>query len=472
MSTKIIVGNSLKVLADLESESVHCVITSPPYWGLRSYQGDPGMIGLEDTFEEHLSSLVAVFREVRRVLRHDGTLWLNYGDAYAGGGRGPGSGKQTTNTGSNLPPFHPAGYKAKDLMMMPARVALALQADGWWLRQQLPWIKRNPMPESVTDRPTSATEFVYLLAKSPRVYYDAEAVRVPSIREGRKMPDGWDTGRGAHGSIHRKGREKGKRTDKQRGHSRRHAVFNDRWNAMEKDEQQATGRSFRNTDLMFQSITAPFGLISAEDGTPLAIDVPPRGFKEAHFATFPPQLVEPFIKAGTSERGCCAECGAPWVRVVNVSYVKNRPSAGDDPRSRSEDRQAQGSMGGHNGWQGNNLLRNVTESGWRPTCNCYDALYRDLKSYPKPRRGRKRVQRDAWPGWWKRVKARPGGESWTTVPAVVLDPFAGAGTVGLVAQRLQRDAILIELSPQYVEMMKRRLVNDAPLFASENSMSV
>ena len=171
MNVRILVGDALSKLAELPDESVHCVVTSPPYWGLRAYKGDPGMIGLEPTFDEHLDNLVAVFREVRRVLREDGTLWLNYGDAYAGGGTtGRNDNGESTWSGGpvNSGPKEPRPrqfLKAKDLMMMPARVAMALQADGWWLRSEIIWHKPNPMPESCTDRPTSAHEKVYLFAK-------------------------------------------------------------------------------------------------------------------------------------------------------------------------------------------------------------------------------------------------------------------------------------------------------------------
>ena len=179
--TRIHVGDALEVLRGLPAGSVQCCVTSPPYWGLRAYQGDAGMIGLEATFDEHLTALVAVFREVRRVLREDGTCWLNYGDAYAHSTVGAGGeGKQHTNAGSVLKDRSrniASGLKPKDLMMMPARVALALQADGWWLRSEIVWHKPNPMPESVTDRPTSAHEKLYLLTKAPRYFYDAEAVR-------------------------------------------------------------------------------------------------------------------------------------------------------------------------------------------------------------------------------------------------------------------------------------------------------
>ena len=487
METTILVGDCLKKLQELPDESVHCVVTSPPYWGLRSYQGDPGMIGLEPTFEEHLENLVAVLREVRRVLRKDGTLWLNYGDAYTSGNRATYRSGISDNKGhqvqDDMPrPTTPTGLKPKDLMMMPERVAMALQEDGWWLRQKIPWIKRNPMPESAEDRPGSSLEFVYLLAKSgdslfwthqemrgvrtkpdpdhiyrnketgietdqapdgwrededwKRInrwkshdyFYDGVAIRIRSTSESwekgkGKTPDGWDTGKGAHGSMHKKGREKGgARTDKQRGHTRAHAGFNERWDKMSKEEQQANGRSFRNTDLMFQSIREPWGLITDSDGNPLAIDVPAKGFKEAHFATFPPKLVEPCVLAGTSEKGCCAQCGAPWVREVDKEVVKNRPSAGKDPRARGEDKLNAESKHGH---KGNNLQTKFTTTGWSPTC-----------------------EHDSDP-----------------VPATVLDPFAGAGTVGLVAQRLGRSTVLIEISKEYALMAGERIAKDMPLFS-------
>ena len=151
-------GDCREVLRGLEESSVHCVVTSPPYWGLRDYGAD-GQLGLEDTPADHVANMVDVFREVRRVLREDGTLWLNYGDTYAA-------------TGS--------GLKPKDLCGIPWRVAFALQEDGWWLRQDIIWHKPNPMPESCTDRCTKSHEYIFLLAKSPRYYYDADAVRAPN----------------------------------------------------------------------------------------------------------------------------------------------------------------------------------------------------------------------------------------------------------------------------------------------------
>ena len=179
-STRILIGDARDRLRDLPDGSAHCVVTSPPYWGLRSYGGDPGMIGLEATFPEHLENLVAVFREVRRVLRPDGTLWLNYGDAYTSGDRGYRAPDEKIQARAmSVRPPTPGGLKAKDLMLMPFHVAAALQADGWWVRSEIVWHKPNPMPESAKDRPTSSHEKVWLLSPSARYYYDADAVRVP-----------------------------------------------------------------------------------------------------------------------------------------------------------------------------------------------------------------------------------------------------------------------------------------------------
>jgi hypothetical protein len=174
-------GDCRVVLASLPAESVHTVLTSPPYWGLRDY-GSPGQLGLEPTPEEYVANMVAVFREVRRVLRADGTLWLNLGDSYANDTKWGGS-----SGGKHVAALHgqtgigrqkvTTGLKAKDLVGIPWRVAFALQADGWYLRSDIIWAKPNPMPESVTDRPTKAHEYLFLLSKSARYYYDADAVR-------------------------------------------------------------------------------------------------------------------------------------------------------------------------------------------------------------------------------------------------------------------------------------------------------
>lgn len=273
----------------LADESVQCVVTSPPYYGLRNYQIN-GQIGLEKTHLDYADSIVQVFQEVRRVLTSDGTVWLNIGDSFASGKgtcHNPGGNTSSYNVHMKAQNVHPldrgnksslatVGLKPKDLIGIPWRVAFALQADGWYLRSDIIWAKPNPMPESVTDRPTRSHEYLFLLTKSARYFYNAAAIRTPAKSETRKMPDGWDTGSGAHGAFHRNGREKGKSTDKQRGHSRRHNGFNDRCDAMEKAEQQVNGANARSVWWV------------ATQGTPLA-----------HFATFPEALVRPCILAGS-----------------------------------------------------------------------------------------------------------------------------------------------------------------------------
>ena len=297
----------------LADGSVHCVVTSPPYWGLRKYGGDPGMIGMEETFDEHLGNLVLVFREVRRVLRDDGTLWLNYGDAYSGGWRTayppddldghPRPGREHKNRS-----VWPMGLKPKDLMMMPARVAMALQADGWWIRSEIIWHKPNPMPESCTDRPTSSHEKVFLLTKKPRYFYDADAVRQPATG-----------GTHSRGTNHRYERDKG---DK--------------------------------------SPSRPFSGPSEKPGANLrnVWKIPTHSFPGAHFATFPPALAKRCILAGTSAAGVCAGCGAPWVRQVEiVPYEK----------------QANGAIGNReDGTYKYNpsVVKRTQTLGWLPSCTC------------------------------------------------------------------------------------------------------
>ena len=191
MTTEIIVGDNLKILREMESGSVQCVVTSPPYWGLRTY-GVEKAIGMEETLDSHIENLVDIFREVRRVLHDDGTLWLNYGDMYTGSQRIISVDKNSTQATnrhsvnickSTTTPFRkfPQGFKPKDLILAGAMLAMRLQADGWYLRSEIIWSKPNPMPESVTDRPTCAHEKIYLLSKSSRYFYDYMGVKTPSV---------------------------------------------------------------------------------------------------------------------------------------------------------------------------------------------------------------------------------------------------------------------------------------------------
>lgn len=377
------IGDCLDYLRTLPSDSVHCCVTSPPYWGLRSY-GVEGQIGLEARFQEHMNVLVDVFREVRRVLRPDGVLWLNYGDAYAGGGMSGGdaasplgSGPQGNRKGVDIRigamgtrPL--CGFKRKDLMLLPARLAIALHEDGWWLRSEIVWAKGvsfcptysgSAMPDSCTDRPTCSHEKVFLLAKSAKYFYDAEAVREKAVSVPHSPGNKRDNGRltSSMGHVQDPGRN---------------------W-------ASSGTRNLRNV-----------------------WTINPRPYKEAHFATFPEQLVEPCVKAGTSVAGCCPECGAPWERVVERRGGLVAPT----------DRQIQASGGALAGGTKKSTLDGIPASrntvGWRPTCVC--------------------------------------GLAWT-VPCVVLDPFMGSGTTGAVAIRQGRSFIGIELNPSYVDMALARI---------------
>jgi DNA modification methylase len=376
MSVRILTGDCRETLLALEPGSIDCCVTSPPYFGLRSYlQGDhPDKgreIGLEPTPAEFVAALVETFRAVRRVLREDGTLWVNLGDSYAGswgaqsrenaGKHAPNVSALSANqvkaaqirtSGTGILSREP-GLKQKDLIGIPWRVAFALQDDGWWWRQWLPWVKRNPMPESTRDRPTSACEVWLMFTKAQTYHYDYEAVRraMAPASEARLAQDvdGQTGSTRANGGAKTNGTMKAVGGDKQRGHSRRHAGVNDRWDKMERDEQRGE-RAFRNSDLFFDSLTAPHGAICCDEGL-IALDIATQPFRDAHYATFPPSLIYPLIKAS----------------------------------------------------------------------------------------------------------CRPGG--------TVLDPFGGAGTTGLVADRLQRNAVLCELLADNAEMAARRIRAEAGLMA-------
>lgn len=256
-------GDCLEVLRTLPDASVHTCVTSPPYFGLRDY-GHDGQIGLEPTPDEYIAKLVSVFREVRRVLKDDGTLWLNLGDSYAMSTRGSsGKGeKQITNKGTLMSDRRsqiPIGLKPKDLIGIPWRVAFALQADGWYLRQDIIWHKPNPMPESVTDRCTKAHEYIFLLSKSPRYYFDHEAVKEPSVQDAKVFGRGGAIGtRGKQGYANASGAQR----DNSGGYG-------------------TDGKRNRRSVWTVQT----------------------RPFKGAHFATFPPDLIEPCILAGCPEGG-------------------------------------------------------------------------------------------------------------------------------------------------------------------------
>lgn len=407
-------GDALSVLKTLPSGIAHTCVTSPPYYGLRDYKVD-GQIGLEETPGEFIAKLVEVFREVRRVLRDDGTCWVNMGDSYAGswGAQSRGSTSSeassrlqgasmlsarqilshplgTTGTGSlkNTP-----GLKNKDLMGIPWRVALALQADGWYLRSDVIWSKPNSMPESVTDRPSKSHEYLFLLAKSERYFYDAEAIKEPS--------GGWKESRfedGKNAAVH-----------PNTGKARRSG---------NKVRKPASARGVPvNTDGSTNGAVA--GSVPWEGSTRnkrTVWTIPVSSYAEAHFATFPEALARPCILAGTSEKGCCPKCGAPWWRVTESteSFESGSGKSGNRPIGK-QDLSASDTNSTPDIRMGPVISTRAV--GWHPGCAC--------------------------------------GES--PVPCTVLEPFAGSGTTLAVAIKHGRHAIGIELNPDYKPLIMKRL---------------
>ncbi len=350
MSVRIINADVMEGLRQLPDESVHCVVTSPPYWGLRDY-GVDGQIGLERTLAEHIARMVEVFREVRRVMRNDATLWLNYGDCYATSvnGRSAADTKAAGNDDRTFrdKPFSTIGgvLKPKDLCMIPHRLAIALQEDGWWVRMDIVWAKPNPMPESIKDRPTKAHEYVFLLTKAERYYYDAEAIKETALwPEGPNSPE---------------------------------------------------------------SIKSPYG----------------QGFTRANIG----------LKGNAKTfRGGSYVGGEPGPRT-ETGNTKPRPS-GTQHKQIELGQQIGGYLGSNDPFASRNK-RSVWLIATAPFPEAHFATF---------------------PPGLPEICIKAG----CPVGGTVLDPFSGAGTTALVADRLQRNAIGIELNPEYAAMSERRINGD------------
>lgn len=343
MTVTVINADVMDGLRSLPDASFGVVVTSPPYWGLRDYD-TPGQLGLEPTLGEHLEKMVAVFAEVHRVLKDDGVVWVNYGDCYATTPNGR-SAADTKATGNDDRTFRDKPFstiqgalKPKDLCMVPNRFAIAMQEWGWWVRSEIIWAKPNPMPESITDRPATAHEKIFMFTKAGRYHYDAAVVRqglakasIARLAQNIEAQAGSDR---ANGGAKTNGPMKdvggARRADKPRGHSRRHAGFNDRWDAMTKEEQQASGRNLRNYE------PAPVQVW----------EIPTKGFSGAHFATFPPELVarcltaslrpgdavlDPFGGAGTTGLVADkfgADCTLIEINPKSCNLIRSRLAAG------------------------------------------------------------------------------------------------------------------------------------------------
>ena len=389
------VGDVRDVLRELPADSVDCALTSPPFYALRDY-GVDGQIGLEATPELWATELVGVFREVRRVLKPAGTLWVECGDSYAGswGAQSREGDSGLDSLSANQIAAHPKttrtgarglghGVKAKDLFGTPWLLAFALRADGWWLRQAIIWHKPNAMPESATDRCTTAHSYVFLLSKQARYWFDAEAIAEPAEwarwgdqtvpkYEGTETASGWMQSKTKAELVARGGRT----TNGQR-------------------ERTADMRGFDNR-------------LERADGKKNARSVwtiPTQGYPEAHFATWPEALCERIIKAGCPE-WVCVKCGKARERLTKK---ETRPT-----------------QRVHNGVYDASSGRG--KSGWLPSVQSSETL-----------------------GW----SDCGCGAGFT--PGVCIDPFMGSGTTALVARRLGRRSIGVELNEAYAHLAARRL---------------
>lgn len=381
-------------LRSLKDSSVHVIVTSPPYWGLRRYagvqdrewaDGSTCAFGLEPSLLLYVQHSVEVFRELKRVLHPSGTFWLNLGDCYDHAGPQPSTGIHQRNEVPLPETFKRAksGRSKKNLAMMPARVALALQDDGWILRQDIIWAKGlsfcptysgSVMPESIQDRAIWSHEHLFHFALKDKYYYDIEGNKEPYAASTLR-----DVARGYQG-IGRKDYGGNAVQDPSQVKKRTLAAV-----------QAGTGRNLRNVWV-----------------------VPKEPLKEAHFAAFPTKLVEPVIKLGSSEKGCCPSCLNPWERVTHKEeipeHVKQQFEAA---RGRTELDLGRGDGYTH---RKPNFRRRVLGEGWRPTCAC---------------------------------------DAGDPIPTVVLDPFSGSGRAGIVSVRLGRAYIGIDASPEYCNIARR-----------------
>ena len=441
----------------IPDKSVHCIVMSPPYWGLRVYDGDQavewpevhyrplrncpeiiipgwrGGLGNEPTPEAYIGHMVLCLREWWRVLRDDGTLWVNLGDSYAGSGKG---GKSAEKLSENWKPEYmgrvdiPQGLKPKDLVGIPHLFAFAAQAEGWYLRNDIIWAKPNPLPESVTDRLTRSHECIFLLAKSRKYFFDHIAIKEP-LKEssvgraerkerliaengvgtlGKQIKSGVDGSHGYAGLALGRNGQTG--YDVELGANKR-----DVWMVEEESDPFVRFCAERGVDLA--ALRDEYEGAATGKGDTWRVATKP--YAGAHFAAFPEDLVRPMILAGTSAKGVCPACGDPWVRVVEKRRLSRPELPKEHPGYRPN--VYNGSYTDING-RGDAGYSVSTTTGWRPTCTCN------------------------------------AGEP---IPATVMDPFNGSGTSGRVATKLGRSYIGIDVCEEYLESLSPGRIYDTQI---------
>lgn len=394
---KIYPGDCIEVLKTIPDNSIDCCVTSPPYFGLRDY-GNSDQIGLEETPELYVAKIVEVFTEVKRVLKKEGTLWLNLGDSYAGSYRGTNeNGKQGTNKGTIFNPETSDkryGLKPKDLFGIPWMVAFALRSSGWYLRQDIIWHKPNPMPESVTDRCTKSHEYIFLISKSAKYYYDAEAIKT-------KVKDS---------TVQRMAQQ----IEDQKGSNRVSGKTNGNMKAVASNRKYSDykGSAFSKVSGGFYENGEIVGNGMANKKSVWTISTMP--YSEAHFATFPERLIIDCIKAGCPEF-VCKKCGKARERIVENEYIVHENWYGDKTKKSKNSRGKAG-------------------SSYKEKVKINDVGFNDC-----------------------------GCNAGFSL-GIVLDPFMGAGTTALVARKLNRNFIGIELNEEYIKIAQKRLKDHLGMF--------
>ena len=471
---KILHGDCLDKLKELSDQSINTCVTSPPYWNLRDY-GEDKQLGMEDTPEEFVDNLVKVFREVKRVLRDDGTVWLNLGDSYCGTNHKKefidpkykdGRTGQKFSLSYKIP-----GLKSKDLVGIPWRVAFALQQDGWYLRQDIIWHKPNPMPESVRDRCTKAHEYIFLLSKSPKYYFDNESIKEDSVTSAEQQI---------------KKRNKNFR-ENAKGTKEKYLKQN-----FANDKYSNEFFKKRNKRSVWTVTTKPF--------------------KDAHFATFPMDLIEPCVLAGCPEK-VCVSCDTPYINKPNYEYDNNISKKNNTYGKYGDQETESANRQGLHADRGNKLIE------VRDNLPKQSALVNFLKSRTKAKILAENTDISltkiehwfrtdesgfAYPSIddWKKVrefiddysnefaeidnaltdyelktdsvtskkiigyelKKQCNCQTNETKSGTVLDCFGGSGTTGIVANNHNRNAVLIELNAEYIEIAKKRIEGQGNLF--------